>query len=112
MFTVRLSLSFQRDYKRLIRKYRQLPNDLAPLIEEIEAGDFSAHDAVQGFAHKIYKARVRSSDQAKGKSGGFRVIYYVIMDNNEVFLLTIYAKARQENINTKAIRKLMDDLGL
>lgn len=112
MFTVRLSLSFQRDYKRLIRKYRRLPNDLTPLIEILETGDFSAHDAVKGFAHKIYKARVRSSDQAKGKSGGFRVIYYVVTKNKEVFLLTMYAKARQENIDTKAIKKLMEDLAL
>ena len=40
------------------------------------------------------------------------MIYYVVMDNEEVFLLTMYAKARQANIDTKAIKKLMDDLGL
>jgi len=109
MFTVRLSLSFQRDFKRLQRKYRNLGADLGTLLENLQAGSFDG-DAVPGFAHQIYKARVRSSDQSKGKSGGFRVIYYVVTDDQEVFLLTIYAKAKQENINAKTINQLLSQL--
>lgn len=38
--------------------------------------------------------------KAKGKRGGYRVIYYFITTENEVWLITIYDKVKQENISS------------
>lgn len=43
----------------------------------------------------------------QGKSGGFRVIIYLITSNNLVYLLDIYSKNEQENISTKDIINLI-----
>ena len=42
--------------------------------------------------------RAQSADEskAKGKRGGYRVIYYFITDENEVWLITIYDKLNKK----------------
>jgi mRNA-degrading endonuclease RelE of RelBE toxin-antitoxin system len=80
-------------------------------LDRLEAGLFVG-DAVSGFDNKLYKVRVASSDQNKGKRGGFRVIYYIVSDNNEILLLTIYAKAKQVNIKDSDVRRMLEQLEL
>jgi len=46
----------------------------------------------------------------RGKSGGFRVIYY--LSNHIVFLLTIYAKAKREEIAIKDIKEALSELDM
>ena len=58
----------------------------------------------------IYKIRVQSSDMKKGKRGAFRTIYYVLSELDEVILLTIYAKSRQENILAERITEILKTL--
>lgn len=43
-----------------------------------------------------------------GKSGGVRIIYYVKYNPNEFWLLTIYAKSKQESIPTHIAKKLKE----
>ncbi|MBI5349773.1 MAG: hypothetical protein HZB77_10740 [Chloroflexi bacterium] len=38
--------------------------------------------------------------KARGKRSGYRVIYYFITDENEVWLITIYDKVKQENLSS------------
>jgi hypothetical protein len=44
-----------------------------------------------------------------GKRGGLRVIYFVRRPN-ELWLLTLYAKARQENVPAHILRQLKEAL--
>jgi len=51
--------------------------------------------------------------QGKGKSGGVRVIYYYWISDEEVYLLSIYAKSEQEDMNAadrKAVRTFVEKL--
>jgi mRNA-degrading endonuclease RelE of RelBE toxin-antitoxin system len=48
--------------------------------------------------HSVYKIGLKSSDITKGKSGAFRVIYYVLFSDGRIYLLTIYSKSEKENI--------------
>jgi hypothetical protein len=50
--------------------------------------------------------RVANSSAARGKSGGYRIIYYVALPT-KIVLLTIYAKSEQENIATKEIERIV-----
>jgi len=56
-------------------------------------------DEIQGYHGKVYKARISSSDQKKGKSGGFRFIYYVVLDDGTVYMMTAYSKSTQTDLS-------------
>ncbi len=43
-----------------------------------------------------------------GKSGGIRIIYYVQYEPNEFWLLTLYAKSKQENIPAHIAKQLRE----
>ena len=43
-----------------------------------------------------------------GKRGGLRVIYMVRYRPNEFWLLTIYAKAKQENVPAHILKQLKE----
>ncbi|MCI5209824.1 MAG: hypothetical protein D3910_13760 [Candidatus Electrothrix sp. ATG2] len=109
MYSVKITDTFARETKKLTKKYRRIKKDFLPLLDKLEAGHFLG-DAVSGFENKVYKLRVPSSDQKKGKSGGFRVIYYLISDEKEIILLTIYAKNKQSDIKDKDIRNILKKL--
>jgi len=78
-------------------------------LKDLEAGQFTGNP-ISGFDSEIYKVRVPSSDQQKGKSGGFRLIYYVVIDDKEIVLLTMYAKAKRSNIRKNEIQGILDQL--
>jgi mRNA-degrading endonuclease RelE of RelBE toxin-antitoxin system len=87
---------FTRFLKHLTKKYRNVWRDLQSLIERLEAGETPGAQ-VRGTAYTVYKVRVRNSDISKGKSGGYRVIYY-LKTTTSVLLLAIYSKTEQVDI--------------
>ena len=56
----------------------------------------------------VYKLRVRNSDIQKGKSGGYRLIYYV-QTSTGIILLTIYAKSEQVDIAVEEIQQIIKE---
>ena len=67
-------------------------------------------DAIPGFAHQVYKVRIPSIDQQRGKRGGFRIVYFVMTREEEIYLLSIYAKAGNENIRKEELQVLVDQI--
>lgn len=57
-----------------------------------------------------YKIRLAVKSKGKGKSGGARIITYVVTDNEEVILLTIYDKQVRGTISEKELKELLDEL--
>ena len=100
---------FKRRLKKLRKKYRRIEEDYNALIEILENNPMTG-EAIPGFGNKIYKIRMRSSNMKRGKSGGFRVIYY--LSNHIVYLLTIYAKAKREEISIKDIKEALSELDM
>ena len=43
--------------------------------------------------------KARWARRGKGKSGGFRVIYYFLADPGQIFMAAIYAKSRKETLS-------------
>ncbi|MCA0455468.1 MAG: type II toxin-antitoxin system RelE/ParE family toxin [Chloroflexi bacterium] len=66
-------------------------------------------DRIQGLQHQVYKVRLPSTDQSKGKSGGYRVIYYV-KTKTHIFLITIYAKSQQSDISATVLRQMIEEV--
>ena len=98
---------FEKKLKQLSKKYPHIGLDIGSLVDSLESGTLCG-DRISGLSAVVYKVRIPSSDQKKGKSGGFRVLYYVKTSLEHVYFLTIYAKAYQEDIRTKEIQSILD----
>ncbi len=83
------------------------PADLRQVTDRLERGE-TPGDQVKAARHPVYKARLQSSDARKGKSGGYRVIYY-IKTPEHVILLIMYLKSEQTDISADEIRRLIEE---
>ena len=97
---------FKKEAKRLIKKYPSLKKELA------ELGIILTSNPAIGtsLGNNTYKIRVAIKSKGSGKSGGARVITYIITENKEVYLLTIYDKAELETIDDKTLRKIIQGI--
>jgi hypothetical protein len=50
--------------------------------------------------------KVRWKRQGTGKSGGVRVIYFVKNQEEEIVLLTLYAKAKTDNLTGPVLKEI------
>jgi mRNA-degrading endonuclease RelE of RelBE toxin-antitoxin system len=66
-------------------------------------------DRVSGVHYTVYKVRVRNTDVPKGKSGGYRVIYYMRTADNIVIVM-MYSKSEREDVDADEIRRVIDNL--
>ena len=52
--------------------------------------------------------KLRWARQGKGKRGGLRVIYFVRHEPNEFWMLTIYSKAKRDNVPGHVLKPLLE----
>lgn len=96
----------EKDLKYLGRRYRSVKKDIQPLIDRLKAGEIVG-DRIVGNKYPVFKVRIKNSDVQKGKSGGYRVVYYTVM--SEVILLTtIYSKSDRADISNQEIEEIID----
>jgi mRNA-degrading endonuclease RelE of RelBE toxin-antitoxin system len=99
---------FSKQIKRLRKKYKKIRDDFARCIKLLEKEPFAGTHLGKG----LYKLRLKSSDKSRGKSGGFRIIYYIVTQDEKLYLLTIYSKSEVENISMDEIKKILEELKL
>jgi mRNA-degrading endonuclease RelE of RelBE toxin-antitoxin system len=104
---VSYSDAFKRQLRRLSRKYRRIRSDVQPLISQLEAGE-TPGDQIQGVGYTVYKVRVRNSDAKRGKSGGYRMIYY-LPTQDSVLLVTIDSKTEQSDIDDAEVARIISE---
>ena len=94
---------FDKQLKRLIKKYPSLKQEYADLIAKL------AHqpDAGTPIGSSCYKIRIAIASKKSGKSGGARVITYLQVINESVYLVSIYDKSEQENLSDKDLKELI-----
>jgi len=94
---------FDRQLKRLVKKFPSLKTEYAKLVGNLES------EHIQGavLPNSCYKIRVAIQSKGKGKSGGARAIAHVQVIENNVFLLAIYDKSEHEDITDKEIKYLL-----
>jgi len=90
---------FKQQVRELMKYYPNIRKDLKELSRMLKENP----KAGKPLGKKIYKIRLRSSDIAKGKRSGYRVITYVLDEQKIIRILTIYAKPRRTNITDKEI---------
>ncbi len=67
---------FDREFKRLLRKYRHLRTELGDFAQQVQ-NDERPGDKIPNVGYDVYKVRLANPSAGRGKRGGFRVIYYV-----------------------------------
>lgn len=97
---------FKKELKRLIKKYPSLKSELSDLNLLLTTNP----TAGTALGNNLYKIRVAIKSKAVGKSGGARIITYVITENKEIYLLTIYDKGELDNIDDRTLRKIIQSI--
>ncbi len=54
-----------------------------------------------------YKIRLAIASKGKGKSSGARIITNIVIEENTVFLLSIYDKSERQNLSDKELAELL-----
>ena len=99
------TIKFQKKIKSLDKKYPNVRDDIRPIIELLQVGNLPG-DRVCGLDLEIYKVRVKNSNNHKGKSAGYRLIYYV-KTIDRIILVTIYSKSEQADIDASEIDQII-----
>lgn len=91
--------------KRLLKKYRKIKDDLKAVFEEIERDYETAAGATQirGWEGTVWKHRCQSTDMRSGRSGGFRIISFVVTDREPHVLYPILIYAKPEKTDVTAV---------
>jgi mRNA-degrading endonuclease RelE of RelBE toxin-antitoxin system len=99
--------TFARNIRALIKKYRSILEDIQPIIVQLENGE-TPGDQVAGIGYPVFKLRIKNSDNQKGKSGGYRLIYY-LNTNDKILLLTLYSKSEQDDVVAGDLRDIIEE---
>lgn len=105
-FDVKTIPFFDRQVKRLARKFPSIKLDLAELARRLQENP----EQGKGIGQSCYKIRLAVRSKGKGKSGGARVITHVHVVGENVYLLTIYDKSEKEDLADGELEKLLAGL--
>lgn len=105
-FKFSTTISFQKEVKRLKKKFPSLPEDLIILRGELLEDPYSG----ESIGKSCYKIRMAIHSKGKGKSGGARVITCVKIIHETIYLLTIFDKSEKENISSQELEELLSQI--
>jgi hypothetical protein len=102
---------FDSRYKRFAKKFRSLEKDVDNLEEKLLATPKLGESLGAG----LYKIRLAVESKGGGKSGGFRLITYLLEerpDGIDIFFITIYDKSEDATMQKKTLLELVHDIDL
>ena len=97
--------SFKKDAKKLYKKNKKLPIDLKTVNDTLNENPKAGIE----LSSNLYKIRLENSSSNTGKSGGFRIIYYYLDNNENLYLLKIYSKTETPNIKEEVLVKILNE---
>ena len=107
-YKVKTIAVFERQFKRLERKYPSLKTDLESLVSALE----KKPSIGTPLGKNCFKIRLLIASKNQGKSGGARVITHFVVKESNVYLLSIYDKSNKSSITNKELMELLNDLTL
>lgn len=97
---------FDRQVKRLLKKYPSLKNDLINFAETLQENPTQGTD----LGKNCYKIRFAIKSKGKGKSGGARIITNLIIAQETIYLISIYDKGEKETLTDKELKELLKNI--
>lgn len=105
-YNVKSIAVFERQAKRLIKKYPSLKKELSTLVQQLKETPEQGTVIGKG----CFKIRLSIGSKGKGKSGGARIITNFIVTEATVYLLSIYDKSEKENLSDKELIELLKSI--
>jgi mRNA-degrading endonuclease RelE of RelBE toxin-antitoxin system len=106
-FNIERTDKFSKSFKKPAKKYKNIKQDYEKLLEILQLNN----NAIK-ISENIYKIRLQNSSNTQGKSGGFRVIYFLKNSKNTIYLLDIFSKNEVSNIDKNKIMDMVENYGL
>ena len=106
-YKISVAGKFEREIKRLIKKFPSLKTEFADLLKLLKSDPFIGSP----MGSDCYKIRISIASKGKGKSGGARVITHVYVAQTTVYLLSIYDKSEQADITDKELQQILAGIG-
>lgn len=96
-FTIIPTDKFNKDVEYYVKKkkYKNIQKDIKAVTDELENGNLIGDEIPRiqvEVGEHTYKVRSANTDANVGASNGYRIIYYVVKDDSEIYLVTIYSK--------------------
>ena len=107
-FEIRTIEHFEKELKRLLKKYPSLKEEVQLLGELLEENPLIG----TSLGKECYKIRISIKSKGKGKSGGGRIITCVKITAETVTLISIYDKSEQEDISGNLLLALLKENNL
>jgi mRNA-degrading endonuclease RelE of RelBE toxin-antitoxin system len=99
---------FEKELKRLVKKYPSLKKEYAHLIDNVSENPQTGVT----IGNNCYKIRLAIGSKGKGKSGGARVITYLYSKPNTIYLLTVYDKSEKADLKPNELKEMVANLNL
>lgn len=108
-YKVQLTASFKRSVKKLKRRYPHIKGDLQKGIELLlQTPQLGVIVPRSGGVRKV---RLSNSDAKRGKSGGYRLLYYLENHASQtLYLLFVYSKSDRASVTQRELKLLLDEL--
>ena len=101
--------TFENKYKKYLKKFPSLKEEM----EELEKELLNNPSLGIPLGANLFKIRLSNKDKGKGKSGGFRIITYLVEENKthiEIFLIIIYNKSEESSIKKEQLIKMVKSI--
>lgn len=97
------------------RETKVFTRDITSFLSE------ESYHAFQSYLHDNYMLgdvipgggglrKIRWRVDGKGKSGGVRVIYYVALEKGYIYLMAVYGKGRQADLDKSQLKRLAEQV--
>lgn len=90
------------EYYESKKRFKHISEDVDSVVKDLTKGNLVGEEIkglhINNDNNKIIKVRIANSDTRMGKSNGYRMIYYAIKNDEEVFLLSIYYKKEDKRV--------------
>ena len=105
-YNIEVTALFTKQLKRLAKKFPSLKSEFSDLILSLKA------NPEQGapLGNQCFKIRLSIASKGKGKSGGARIITHVQVTETKIYLLSIYDKSEQSDIDDKDLENWLKAL--
>jgi len=105
-YSVKTIPKFEKELKKLVKKYPSLKSEFIEIVRSLK------ENPEQGtpIGKSCYKIRIAISSKGKGKSGGARIITYLVISDVTVYLLSIYDKSEKENLSDNELTILLESI--
>ena len=105
---VDIAAPFRKQLKQLANQFPAVLKESKTLIQQLK-NDERPGDLIPNVGYDVYKVRLANPSARRGKSGGFRIIYYARLEDH-VVLLFMYSKTEQSDVRPDQIRRVLEDL--